>query len=409
MTGSSTPPFHRFAEQFSDIPRSPLATWIYDSDELFERERTEIFGKMWLCIGRDDQVPKTGDFFVKDIHVQKASVIVVRDRDGKLKAHHNVCKHRGNKVEWGSSGKCRAFTCKFHGWSYKLDGTLADVPDEERFFGFDKSENGLRPVHVDVWRGFIFVCLAEKPALPLNEFLGEFGQNFADYPFEAYPTCFTYRAEINCNWKIVTDAFQEAYHVPHVHGKVLTDYHHDPELHLLESVSFDKNHATFAMPSAKEHLATPAEALGLQHTVNIAAAISHVENAEESADQPKMWGFVGNRVFPNFFCDVLDGLYFTHEILPISKNRTWYEHRMYFAEPQSAAAVYGQEISKIMLRDALLEDLSTLEHTQSAMEGRVLDRFQLQDEEIVLRDFYKTIGEITDMDCFNLETEGGAA
>jgi len=82
---------------------------------------------------------------------------------------------------------------------------------------------------------------------------------------------------------------------------------------------------------------------------------------------------------------------------------------MYYSKPQSAAAVYGQEISKVMLRDALLEDLSTLEHTQSAMEGRAVDRFQLQDEEIVLRDFYKTIGEVTGVDCFNLEPEKGRA
>ena len=406
MTGNPTSSYHRFAQKFPDIPKSPLATWIYDSDELFNRERTQIFGKMWLCIGREDQIPKAGDFYVKDIHVQRASIIVVRDRDGTVRAHHNVCKHRGNKVEWARSGKCRAFTCKFHGWSYKLDGSLADVPDEERFFDFDKQDNGLKPVHVDVWRGFIFVCLAENPDLSLDDFLGEFGRNFSDYPFEAYPTCFTYRTEFACNWKIVVDAFQEAYHVPHVHGKVLVDYHHQPDLHLLESVSFDKRHATFAMPSAKEHLATPAEALGLQHTVNIAAAISHVESAEEYPEQPRLWGFVGNRIFPNFFCDVLDGLYFTHEILPISKNRTWYEHRMYFSEPKTAAAVYGQEISKVMLRDALLEDLSTLERTQEAMEGGFVDRFQLQDEEIVLRDFYKNLGEVTDVDCFDLKVPG---
>lgn len=390
-------PVHRFSEQFPDMPKGPLGTWIYLSDELYEKE-AQMFADQWLCIGRTDQIPAKGQFFVKDVYPAKASVIVVRDRSGEIRAFHNVCRHRGNKVVWDRSGKCAAFTCKFHGWSYRLDGSLADVPDEERFFDFDKAENGLLPVHVDTWRGFIFIRLAKGEPEPLKQFLGRFGTTFADYPFEAYPVCAAYRARIRCNWKIVVDAFQEAYHVPRVHGRSLVDYHHERDLHLFKSVELDDRHATFAMNSAQEHHATPAELLGFKYSANIASAISQVKS--ERDDNAKQWGFVGNRLFPNFFCDVLDGLYFTHEILPISKNESWYEHRMYFAQPTTAAGLYGIEISKVMLRDALLEDLSTLEKTQSATEGGNLDRFVLQDEEIVLRHFYKVLGETVGVPSF---------
>jgi len=385
----SSPPNHRFHEQYPDMSTGKMKADPLLSDEVFDNEKDAVFGKHWLCIGREVQVPNRGDYFVKEIPVAKASIIIIRDRSGKVNAFHNVCRHRSNKMMWEQSGTCRAMTCKFHGWSYKLDGSLADVPDEGRFFDFNKEEHGLIRVHLEIWRGFIFICLAETPAESLSQYLGEFGSYLADYPFEKYSQCFAYSAKFKCNWKVVTDAFQEAYHVAYVHGKSLVDYHHEPELGLFDAVKLHPRHATFNMPSAKEHRASRTEALGFQYSANIAAAISGAET--DYGQDKKSWGFSGNRIFPNFFCDVLDGLYFTHEIIPVSRGETWYEHRMYFAKPETAGQRFGQEVSKIMLRDALLEDLSTLEHTQEAMEGGALKDIVLQDEEVVLRHFYETL------------------
>ena len=385
-------PFHRFKERFSHLPYTALRTAPLLSDEVYENEKKLVFGKSWLCVGRETQVPKFGDFFVKEFPTLKQSVIIIRDRDGTLNAFHNVCCHRANKVQWEESGNCRSLTCKFHGWSYKIDGTLADVPDEDRFFNFDKSKFGLKPVNIETWRGFIFLCLEDTPSETLEEFLGEVGRYLFDYPFEKYSQCYAYSTTLNCNWKVVTDAFQEAYHVGFVHGRVLVDYHHEPDLHLIENVELYKRHATFGFPSAKDHHTFPTEAMGFEHSVNISSAVSRA--GEEHGESEKLWGFVGNRIFPNFFCDILDGMYFTHEIIPVSKDVTWFEHRMYYAPAKTPGQLFGQETSKVMLRDILLEDLSTLEHTQTAIEGGVLKEFPLQDEEIVVRQFYNVLDNI---------------
>ena len=94
-------------------------------------------------------------------------MVIVRGMDGEVRAFHNVCRHRGNKLVWSdypqeeTSGVCRQFVCKYHGWRYDLDGVAQLRPARAEFFDFDKDEFGLVPVHCDVWAGFIFVNLAK--------------------------------------------------------------------------------------------------------------------------------------------------------------------------------------------------------------------------------------------------------
>jgi phenylpropionate dioxygenase-like ring-hydroxylating dioxygenase large terminal subunit len=98
------------------------------SPEFYELERRAIFSRAWLNVGRVEELPRRGSFFTKDISAAKASVIIVRGTDGEVRAFHNVCRHRGNKILWDHSPKetargfCRQFVCKYHGWRYGLDG-----------------------------------------------------------------------------------------------------------------------------------------------------------------------------------------------------------------------------------------------------------------------------------------------
>src|SRR4029077_20553993 len=112
---------------------------------------------------RVEDLPKKGSYFTKEIAIAKASVVVVRGTDDEVRAFHNICRHRGNKLVWNedpreeTDGFCRQFACKYHGWRYDLEGKLAFVHQEAEFFDLDKSEFGLAPVHCDVWNGFVFV------------------------------------------------------------------------------------------------------------------------------------------------------------------------------------------------------------------------------------------------------------
>ena len=141
-------------------------------------------------MGRVEQLPRNGSYFTKELAVARTSVVVVRDREGQVRAFYNVCRHRGNKLVWTdyhqeeSSGVCRQFVCKYHGWRYDLDGSLNFVQQEQEFFNLDKADFGLVPVHCDVWAGFIFVNLAREPEQSLRDFLGPMVTRLENYPFE---------------------------------------------------------------------------------------------------------------------------------------------------------------------------------------------------------------------------------
>src|SRR6185312_5517531 len=117
-----------------------------------------------------------------------------------------------------TSGVCRQFTCKYHGWRYDLDGNLTFVQQEEEFFDLDKGRYGLVPVHCDVWEGFIFVNFAKQPEQSLREFLGPMLTELEGYPFGQMTSRWCYRSEVKANWKLYMDAFQEFYHAPVLHA-----------------------------------------------------------------------------------------------------------------------------------------------------------------------------------------------
>ena len=195
------------------------------SPEFHELEREAIFKRSWLNVGRVEQLPRKGSYFTKEIAVANTSVVIVRDLEGEVRAFYNICRHRGNKLVWTdfpkeeSNGNARAFTCKYHGWKYNLDGACTFVQQEEEFFDFDKADYSLVPVHCDVWAGFIFVNLADEPSQTLTEFLGPMVTALEGYPFDQQTERFFYRATVGSNWKLFMDAFQEFYHAPVLHAK----------------------------------------------------------------------------------------------------------------------------------------------------------------------------------------------
>src|SRR5262249_44889417 len=154
-----------------------------------ELEREAIFKRAWLNVGRLEDLPKTGSYFTKNIDIANASIVVVRDRDDTVRAFHNICRHRGNRLVWNdfpreeTEGFCRQFVCKYPGWRYALDGSLNSIQQEAGFFAVDKDATGLEPVHCDVWNGFIFVNLDRAPRQTLRDFLGPMITALDDYPF----------------------------------------------------------------------------------------------------------------------------------------------------------------------------------------------------------------------------------
>src|SRR5918995_1382083 len=142
--------------------------WYSDPDVLrLERER--IFRHAWQYAGRTDQIADPGSFFTCD--AGGVPIVVVRDKDGLLRAFLNVCRHRGSLVCEGE-GKRETLQCPYHAWTYGLDGSLRAAPRSDRESGFDKADLGLVPVSVETWGPFVFVN-PDAEAVPLAEILGD--------------------------------------------------------------------------------------------------------------------------------------------------------------------------------------------------------------------------------------------
>jgi phenylpropionate dioxygenase-like ring-hydroxylating dioxygenase large terminal subunit len=115
----------KWHDLYPDLGTGPVPIEPYISRAYFEREKALIFRKVWLNVGRVEQIPKPGDYLVKELAVCNTSVLIVRGKDGVVRAFHNMCTHRGNKLAPEASGNCAGlFTCKFHGWAFGLDGSL---------------------------------------------------------------------------------------------------------------------------------------------------------------------------------------------------------------------------------------------------------------------------------------------
>jgi phenylpropionate dioxygenase-like ring-hydroxylating dioxygenase large terminal subunit len=142
------PPEGSWTEHFG-LDTAPRSYEDSISPEIYEQEREAIFQRTWLNVGRVEQLPRKGTYLTRELEVAGTSVIVVRDLAGEVRAFHNICRHRGNKLAWQdyprdeTSGSCRQFTCKYHGWRYDLEGALTFVQQESEFFDLDTSDFGL--------------------------------------------------------------------------------------------------------------------------------------------------------------------------------------------------------------------------------------------------------------------------
>jgi len=191
-------------------------------------DRAAVFGSSWQLAARADQVARSGQYATATIG--ENPIVVVRDSDGTLRAFYNVCRHRGGPLAV-CDGQGTVLKCHYHGWTYRLDGSLRGVPAFDRVELFDKEDFGLVPVAVATWEGLIFVHLGVDPA-PLSTPMGGIVERIA--PQRLGGKRFHRRAtyDVQCNWKVYVDNYLEGYHVPHVHPELTKLY--DYQLYVTE-------------------------------------------------------------------------------------------------------------------------------------------------------------------------------
>ncbi len=220
------------------MPFQPAAAWLapqalerasalpapfYTSPEAFATEARVVFARSWQLVAHAGQLAGAGDHVVAE--VGGLPLLVVRGADGNLRAFHNVCRHRAGPLATCDGRGARALRCRYHGWTYALDGTLRSAHEMGGAEGFDPADVRLPEVGVATWRGLVFVAVDARVP-PLADLLGDVEARLGATPIETWAFERRVSYTVAANWKTYVDNYLEGYHLPHVHPSLnrLLDY-----------------------------------------------------------------------------------------------------------------------------------------------------------------------------------------
>ena len=197
----------------------------YTSREMFDREVERIFKKYWLCAGHQSRIPNPGDYFV--LNIFNESLIILRDKQGNVRAFYNVCRHRGTRICEEAEGRFSgSLQCSYHAWTYGLDGRLIGAPFMKEVKEFRWEDYPLRAAPVSLWEGFIFVHLgAQQPELFEQTYAALLGR-FKPWHMSGLRSHRRIAYDVKANWKYIFQNFNECYHCPTIHPLLnkFTDY-----------------------------------------------------------------------------------------------------------------------------------------------------------------------------------------
>jgi Rieske 2Fe-2S family protein len=355
MEPSTTPTTSSRAETAPSEGRaiaSALEPRLYTDEGLQEAEQRLIFERTWQLAGHVCDLARPGSYLTAQAGSQP--VLVLRDQRHQLRAFRNVCRHRGSRLLSGS-GQCKAaIRCRYHGWTYRFDGTLIGVPEGLAFGAqLDKSTLGLMPARVEELCGLVFVNL-DPDATPLAELVGDLPQRLAPYRIETLESFSPGGGTQPANWKVVADNYLEGYHIPIAHPGLMRmlDYKRY-EVEISEHyVWFDA--PLRAKPSSNRlerlyaNLVTPMPGLG----------------AEDRA----IWRYVF--IYPNTTIDLYPDQVSTWQMLPHGVDRTSDTFGSYRPAGAGARTRFVQWANQRLNSLVLDEDIDLVENVQRGLQTR---------------------------------------
>ena len=380
------------------------------SPEFYDLEREAIFRRNWIYAGRAEWIAQPGQYFTKEIEICDASLIIVRGQDKQIRAFHNVCPHRGNKLVWDghpaeeTQGRAQRFVCKYHGLGFALDGKIEKLTDAESWFGDQGRCLSLKEVGCDVWNGFVFINIDPNgPKESLQEFLGDYYWNgFGNYPFDKLTERFTARGTCRSNWKTLMDAFNEVYHGVYVHKQAFPLL-----LQLEDDMLVSMKNELFALIGKHGFYISPRNphmdhfVIDLERITQAAGTgpVYPMEldlwNMIPPAANPlgtDSWGVSSHFIFPNTQIQFYyPGWYLTYQYWPLAHNKMRFEIDVHHLPSRNFSEMLSHYGHISTFFDAALQDVNNLEATQRGLESGVFEEWPLTDEEIMVRGFHHQI------------------
>lgn len=353
--------------------RGGLPAWTYHSEELTDLEKELLFRRSWQVACHQSDVPDPGSFITFDILGDRA--IVMRDKDGSIKAFHNLCRHRGSRVLAEKRGKCEhAIVCPFHGWSYNLDGTLKRAFLPDTLPDLDSQDYALKPIEVELWMGFVFLRFAKGDQPAVSDLLGRHEAEVAPYKSEEMVPVYNsfWQQEIAVNWKAVRDVDNEGYHVPMAHPALQDLY--GPNY--IDEAIIKGTNRSFGPFTDK-----PGRLWSVRNYKNILPLREDLPEENRRA-----WLYIG--LYPNTVLTFYPDSVLFYQEFPISKDRCFQRGATYRYANEDRALRLARYLAERIDRSTTVEDTQLIEWTWEAMASSAFDGIVLSDREYGVRSYH---------------------
>ncbi|HOX70202.1 aromatic ring-hydroxylating dioxygenase subunit alpha [Dokdonella sp.] len=299
----------------------------YFGDAMLEMEQRAVFARSWQLVARSDQLAEPGDHVVETIGT--VPVLLVRGKDEVLRAFPNVCRHRAGPLALCNGKGANALHCKYHGWTYTLEGQLRSAPEMQGARDFDVGDIRLPPLRVHEWQGLVFVALSDDVPAFAEVYAG-IVERIAPIDLAAMRFRRRETYDINCNWKVYIDNFLEGYHLPHVHpglSKVLDYRAYDTEL--------------FAWQSLQS---------------------SPLRDGGDIYGEGEAFYY---QVYPNIMLNIMPGRLQTNRVIPLGPGRCRVEFDFYYAQDEKAQSRVARDAE--FSDEVQLEDVAICEAVQRGL------------------------------------------
>ena len=314
------------------------SAWYVDP-AFHDLDRNAAMARTWQYVGPSARVASHGDF-MSDI-IAGNPIVITRDQGGDLKGYFNVCKHRGGPLAMEECGHSKVLQCKYHGWTYLLDGSLRGVPRFDRTELFDKKDFGLDAITVKEWQGMVFACLEPENAPAFEDVMVGIRERIAPMDLAALDFHTRDRYDVRSNWKVYVDNYLEGYHIPLVHPDLM-------------GVLDFRSYKTDTM----QHYS-------LQHS-----PFKDEENIYGSPDQEAFYYFV----YPNIMFNILPGRLQVNRVDALTSNSCQTVFDYYYSSASIEANPNRIKEDRLFSDQVQAEDIDICERVQKGLESRAYDQ-----------------------------------
>ncbi len=342
-----------------DLTRaSTLPSRWYTDPAFLQLEKERIFWKTWQWVGSASLVKRPGDFFTADLLGEP--LVITRNQTGELQAFFNVCLHRAGPVALGK-GNRKSLQCRYHGWTYGLDGKLLNAPDFEGVNDWQKENVCLRAVRVVEWCGFVFVNL-DPDAPPLTEVLGDIPSQIGRLGYAPEQMQLVERRDyvVECNWKVYVDNYLEGYHIPIAHPG------------LYREIDF----AQYQVETQRYYSSQYAPIRANRESAENQPRDRRILRSDGEQNALYYW------VFPNWMLNIYPDNMSINIILPINHEQTLTIFEWYFQQPGSGVGWESMQQSIAFSDEIQQEDMEICANVQRGLKSQAYDqgRFSVKHE-----------------------------